>query len=60
MKAWHYDTAINRIGSGRLFGLPKDCTTTVMYINADLFERPASIGATFQTSGWTWPQFERR
>src|SRR4051794_13755632 len=58
MKAWHYDTATNRVGVGKLYGLPKDCTTAVMYINVDLFEKAGIDWQAIQKNGWTWAEFE--
>src|SRR6185369_9896026 len=58
MKAWHYDTATNRIGVGKLYGLPKDCTTAVMYINCDLFDKAGLDWRAIQNNGWTWAEFE--
>jgi ABC-type sugar transport system permease subunit/ABC-type glycerol-3-phosphate transport system substrate-binding protein len=53
--AYRYDTATGATGSGPLFGLPKDCTTAVFYINADLFEK---AGVKVPFDGWTWDEFE--
>src|SRR5439155_3490272 len=58
MEAWHYDVATNRVGAGKLYGLPKDCTTAVMYINVDLFEKAGLDWRAIQKSGWSWPEFE--
>jgi multiple sugar transport system permease protein len=49
---WNHET--NRTGSGTLYGLPKGFTTTVCYINADLFER---AGVPIPYDGWTWDQY---
>ena len=38
MKAWRFDVKTGQIGTGQLYGLPKDFTTTVMYVNLDLVE----------------------
>src|SRR4051794_28217876 len=55
MDAYRYDAKTNRIGSGPLFGLPKDFTTAVMYVNLDLFEK---AGVRVPYEGWTWDEFE--
>src|SRR5687768_10468909 len=36
IKAWRYDTEKQARGSGPLYGLPKDFTTALFYINIDL------------------------
>src|SRR5688572_955696 len=43
-----------RIGRGALYGLPKDFTTAVMYVNLDLFEQ---AGVPVPYDGWTWDQY---
>lgn len=43
-----------RSGSGPLYGLPKDFTTTVMYVNVDLFNR---AGVPVPYGGWTWDEY---
>jgi len=58
MQAWHFDKATNRIGQGKLYGLPKDCTTAVMYINVNLFEKAGLDWRAIQKNGWTWSEFE--
>ncbi len=44
-----------RTGDGLLYGLPKDFTTTAMYVNVDLFQR---AGVEVPYDGWTWDEFE--
>ena len=55
MDAYRYDAATGKVGSGPLYGLPKDFTTTLMYVNLDLFER---AGVKVPYDGWTWDEFE--
>ncbi len=43
-----------RVGRGALYGLPKDFTTAVMYVNLDLFEQ---AGVPVPYDGWTWDQY---
>ncbi|HEX7009710.1 MAG TPA: extracellular solute-binding protein [Phycisphaeraceae bacterium] len=43
------------VGRGSLYGLPKDFTTMVMYVNLDLFER---AGVPVPYEGWTWQEYE--
>ena len=54
LEAWHYDPASGQIGKGKIYGLPKDCTTSVMYVNLDLF---AKAGVKVPYDGWTWDQY---
>jgi multiple sugar transport system substrate-binding protein len=54
MEAWHYDVASGQFGKGKLYGLPKDCTTSVMYVNLDLFEK---AGVKVPSGGWTWDEY---
>ena len=59
LDAWHYDPAADRVGPGggaHLYGLPKDFTTGVFYVNLDLFAR---AGVAVPYDGWTWDEFER-
>ncbi len=51
--AFRYDG--QRIGAGPLYGIPKDFTTMVMYINLDLFHR---AGVAPPYNGWTWEEFD--
>lgn len=53
--AWRFDTATDTLGKGPLFGLPKDFTTAVFYINLDLFKQ---AGVPVPYKGWTWSEFE--
>ena len=39
---------------GKLYGIPKDFTTMVMYYNMDRFEEK---GVPFPKEGWTWQDF---
>src|SRR5947207_11713896 len=55
MKAWRYDTATGRVGAGPLYGLPKDFTTVLFYVNLDLFEK---AGVRVPYDGWTWDEYE--
>ncbi len=55
LHVFSYDVAADKTGSGQLYGLPKDSTTTVMYVNLDLF---AKAGVTVPYGGWTWDEFE--
>src|SRR5688572_4081843 len=50
-----YDVGSGQVGRGPLYGLPKDFTTTVMYVNLDLFER---AGLKVPYEGWTWREYE--
>ncbi|MFA9477823.1 extracellular solute-binding protein [Phycisphaerales bacterium AB-hyl4] len=54
LDAFRYDG--HQIGTGPLFGLPKDFSTTVMYVNLDLFER---AGLPVPYDGWTWDEYEQ-
>jgi multiple sugar transport system substrate-binding protein len=56
MNAYRYDNATGKIGSGPLYGLPKDMTTAVFYVNLDLF---AKAGVRVPYEGWTWDEFEQ-
>ena len=51
--AFRYDG--QRVGEGPLYGIPKDFTTSIMYVNLDLFER---AGVPVPYGGWTWDQYE--
>jgi multiple sugar transport system permease protein len=53
LDAFRYDG--RQAGQGPLYGIPKDFTTMVMYVNCDLF-RKAGISVPYQ--GWTWDDFE--
>jgi len=54
LDAFRWDPRQERTGRGQLYGLPKDFTTMVMYVNVDLFRR---AGVTVPYDGWTWQQF---
>jgi multiple sugar transport system permease protein len=53
--AFRYDIETQKTGTGPIFGLPKDFTTAVFYINVDLFEK---AGVPIPYNGWTWDEFE--
>ncbi|HQY89312.1 MAG TPA: extracellular solute-binding protein, partial [Tepidisphaeraceae bacterium] len=55
LDTFRYDVQTERVGKGPLYGLPKDFTTTVFYVNVDLFER---AGVRIPYDGWTWDEFE--
>lgn len=55
VKAFRYDTQTSQFGSGPLYGMPKDFTTFVFYVNTDLFK---AAGVPVPYNGWTWDQFE--
>lgn len=55
LDAFRYNTARAQVGSGPLYGLPKDFTTAVFYVDLDLFER---AGVPVPYDGWTWDEFE--
>ena len=57
VQAWQYDSKTKAIGAGPLYGLPKDFTTAVFYINVNLFERARIDWQAIQRDGWTWDQF---
>jgi multiple sugar transport system permease protein len=54
MRAWHYDVASGEVGKGKLYGLPKDFTTSVMWVNVDLFNK---AGVKVPYDGWTWDEY---
>ena len=45
-----------RSGTGPLYGIPKDFSTTVMYVNLDLFKQ---AGVPVPYNGWTWAEYEQ-
>lgn len=55
LKYFSYDVKKQEAGEGKLFGLPKDSTTILMYINKDLFQK---AGVPIPYDGWTWTEFE--
>lgn len=56
LDAFRYNPATQRIGpGGKLYGLPKDFTTSVFYVNTDLFH---AAGIPVPYNGWTWDEFE--
>jgi len=54
--AFRWDSKAKRTGAGTLYGLPKDFTTTVMYVNKDLL---AIAGVEMPTAEnrWTWDDY---
>lgn len=54
--AFRWDSKAKRTGTGTLYGLPKDFTTTVMYVNKDLL---AIAGVEMPTAEnrWTWDDY---
>jgi multiple sugar transport system permease protein len=58
IKAFRYDATKQTRGEGPLFGLPKDFTTALFYINIDLFEHAGVDWRRIQSEGWTWDEFE--
>ena len=55
LDAYRFDVATGQAAKGPLYGLPKDFTTAVFYVNVDLFER---AGVPLPYDGWTWQEFE--
>ncbi|HEY0007481.1 MAG TPA: sugar ABC transporter substrate-binding protein, partial [Tepidisphaeraceae bacterium] len=53
-----FDTTTNELGKGKLYGLPKDFSTSVFYINKDLFDKAGIDWQAIQKNGWNWDQFE--
>ena len=43
-----------RVGTGALYGIPKDFTTVGFYYNKDLFRQ---AGLAFPTNAWTWDDY---
>src|SRR5688500_8164576 len=54
LNAFRYDG--RRLGAGPLYGIPKDFTTAVIYVNLDLFEQ---AGVPVPYDGWTWGEYEQ-
>ncbi|MFT5422366.1 MAG: multiple sugar transport system permease protein [Phycisphaerales bacterium] len=52
--AFRWDPKLQKTGSGDLYGLPKDFTTTVMYANRDLLR---IAGIEPPTGRWTWEEY---
>ena len=52
VEAFRFDGS--RVGSGTLFGIPKDFTTVGFYYNKDLFQQ---AGVPFPTANWTWDEY---
>lgn len=57
IEAFRYDSATGMIGRGKLYALPKDFTTSVMYINTDLFDKAGVDWKAIQKSGWNWEDY---
>jgi multiple sugar transport system permease protein len=57
LNAFRYDSATKLVGDPKatLYGLPKDFTPTVFYVNLDLFK---AAGVAVPYNGWTWDEFE--
>ncbi len=51
-----YEFNGRQVGSGDLYGIPKDCSSLVFYVNLNLFAR-ANLPVPFH--GWTWRTFRR-
>ncbi len=49
---WNEQT--HRSGDGPLYGIPKGFTTTVNYVNLDLFD---AAGVPVPYDGWTWDEY---
>ncbi len=58
LDAFRYEPASGLTGRGPLYALPKDFTTTVFYINVDLFDQAGVDWRDIQKNGWTWDRFE--
>jgi multiple sugar transport system permease protein len=53
LEAFRYDG--HETGKGPLYGIPKDFTTMIFYVNCDLFKQ---AGIPVPYNGWTWDEFE--
>jgi len=56
--AYRFNTQTMQAGAGPLYGLPKDFTTAVFYVNIGLFEQAGIDLKSIQDNGWTWDEFE--
>lgn len=56
--AYRYDAPTERLGTGKLYGLPKDFTCPVFYVNTQLFQQAGIDIKPIQDNGWTWAEFE--
>jgi len=56
--AFRYNAKTHEIGSGPLYGLPKDFTPSLFYVNIDLFEKAGVDWRAIQKNGWTTDEFE--
>ena len=59
LNAFRYDSATGTVGSGPLYALPKDFTTTGFYININMFEAAGIDWRAIQKNGWTWDRFRQ-
>jgi multiple sugar transport system permease protein len=56
LDGFRYNPANEHVGAGgTLYGIPKDFTTAVFYVNTDVFK---AAGVSVPYEGWTWDQFE--
>ncbi len=57
LNAFRYNLETKLVGDPKdtLYGLPKDFTPTVFYVNLDLFK---AAGVRVPYDGWTWDEFE--
>ncbi|MFH1419489.1 MAG: extracellular solute-binding protein [Planctomycetota bacterium] len=55
VNCYRFDEETQRIGSGKLIGVPKDFTTVGFYYNKDLFKK-AGVPEP-PADGWTWEEF---
>jgi multiple sugar transport system permease protein len=57
LNGFRFNTATGHVGDPKdtLYGLPKDFTTAVFYVNLDLFK---AAGVPVPYHGWTWDEFE--
>ncbi len=59
LQAYQYDPVTQKTGVGQQWGLPKDFTTLVFYVNLDLFKAAGVDVKAIQKNGWTWEEYER-
>lgn len=59
IKAYRFDVDKQLVGSGSLYGLPKDFTTSIFYANVDLWKAAGleSELRRIQNEGWTWEEY---
>lgn len=59
LDAMRYDRSTGLVGgNGTLYGLPKDFTTAIFWINTDLYDQAGVDWRRIQKEGWTWDEFE--